>query len=187
MASLGHIAVAMAAGRLHTRAGPPAPRRLLGAMLAFSALSLLPDADVIAFWLEIPYHAPWGHRGASHSLAAAVALGLLATPLLLRLSGPSPETDAGPALTRRYLITAAQCVAVALSHSLLDALTDGGLGVALYWPLSDERVFAPWRPIPVAPIGLGLLSGRGLYVMLTELFYFAPVFAYALWPRPTPK
>ena len=48
---------------------------------------------------------------------------------------------------------------VVASHGLLDALTDGGLGAALLWPFSDERFFAPWRPLPVAPIGARFWSG----------------------------
>ena len=64
-----------------------------------------------------------------------------------------------------------------LSHGLLDALTSGGLGVALLWPISDARFFAPWRPIPVARIGAAFLSSRGLRVALTELALFAPAIA----------
>ncbi|AUX41200.1 uncharacterized protein SOCE26_026100 [Sorangium cellulosum] len=55
--------------------------------------------------------------------------------------------------------------------------------MALLWPWSDERFFAPARPIPVAPIGLGILSARGLRVMAFEAVAFAPLFLYALWPR----
>ncbi|WP_428262645.1 metal-dependent hydrolase [Haliangium sp.] len=172
MATLGHLAVAMVAGRWCLRAEPPAPGRLAAAMVALSALSLAPDADVIAFALGVPYHAPWGHRGASHSLFLAAVSGLVAAPLL------------ASRLHRSVPLTAVIVAVVIASHGLLDAFTDGGLGVALYWPLSDQRVFMSWRPIPVAPIGPGLLSARGLTVMLTELAYFAPLFAYALWPRP---
>ena len=70
-----------------------------------------------------------------------------------------------------------------MSHALLDTLTDSGLGCALFWPFDDTRHFAPWQPIPVAPIGTGFLSERGLRVELAELLGFAPVFLYALWPR----
>jgi inner membrane protein len=38
----------------------------------------LPDIDVIAFSLGIPYHAPFGHRGALHSIAFAALCGALA-------------------------------------------------------------------------------------------------------------
>jgi inner membrane protein len=55
------------------------------------------------------------------------------------------------------------------SHPLLDALTNGGLGVALFWPWSDARLFAPWRPIAVSPIGAGFFSARGLAVLGSDL------------------
>jgi len=69
------------------------------------------------------------------------------------------------------------------SHGVLDTLTDGGLGAALLWPFSNERFFAPVRPLPVAPIGAGMLSPRGLYVVVVEFIVFLPFWAYALWPR----
>jgi inner membrane protein len=74
-------------------------------------------------------------------------------------------------------------VAVAASHPLLDAVTDGGLGVALLWPFSNERFFAPWRPLPVAPIGARMLSPRGLHVVLVEMLWSWPLLVWALWPR----
>ena len=78
---------------------------------------------------------------------------------------------------------AALCAAVVMSHPLLDAMTTGGLGVAWAWPWSAERAFLPWRPIPVAPIGAGFLSERGLKVALTELAQGSPLWLWALWPR----
>jgi inner membrane protein len=139
-------------------------------MVGMAALAMLPDADVIAFVLRIPYAATWGHRGASHSLflAAAVALAVAAGTRLAR----------GPAVKAGLLTFAALG-----SHGLLDAMTTGGLGAALLWPLNDTRYFLPLRPIPVAPIGVGMLSARGLYVVTVELLLFLPFWAYALWPR----
>jgi inner membrane protein len=167
MAGLGHVAVGMAAGRwLAQREDVPAWRP----MFALSVLSLAPDADVIAFVLGIPYGAQLGHRGASHSLVIAIALGLM----VALLPGPNARVR-----WRR----AAIAILVAASHGLLDSLTDGGLGVALFWPVTAQRFFAPWRPIPVSPIGAGLFSRRGLYVVGFELAAFAPFLLYALWPR----
>jgi len=168
MASFGHVAVGMALGRLGTGAAPP--RRVALVMLWMSALAMLPDADVIAFVLRIPYAAPWGHRGASHSLVIAglVALAVAAGTRLGR----------GPALKLGLLAFAAVG-----SHGLLDAMTTGGLGAALLWPFTQARYFLPWRPIPVAPIGAGMISARGLYVVAVELLLFLPFWAYALWPR----
>jgi membrane-bound metal-dependent hydrolase YbcI (DUF457 family) len=49
-------------------------------MLAFSALSLAPDLDVIAFRFGIPYSAPFGHRGAAHSILVALVGARMFTP-----------------------------------------------------------------------------------------------------------
>jgi inner membrane protein len=40
-----------------------------------------------------------------------------------------------------------------VSHALLDACTNGGLGVAFFSPFDKRRFFFPWRPIEVSPIG----------------------------------
>lgn len=168
MASIGHVAVGLALGRA---AGGGQPlKRLLGGMALFSALAMLPDADVVAFKLGIPYGATWGHRGASHSLAFAVGVALAVAGVTRALRGPAG----------RMGVLALLAVG---SHGLLDALTDGGLGAALLWPFSEARLFAPVRPLPVAPIGAGMLSARGLYVVMVEFICFLPFWAYALWPR----
>src|SRR6185295_14713639 len=122
----------------------------------------------------IPYQAPFGHRGASHSLLVAVAVGIL-----WGAATRFPCKSLWRSITVAALVVA--------SHGLLDTLTDGGLGAALLWPFSDHRFFAPWRPIPVAPIGRGFLSMRGLRVAAAELIMFAPLFVYGLWPRRGPR
>ena len=165
MASLGHIAIGVAAARAE-QVDVAAGRPPLSAMLFWAALSFLPDADVIGFPLGVRYGDEWGHRGASHSVVFALlvgsAIGLLA-----------------PRYRRSRLRTGLFAVLVLASHGLLDTFTDGGLGIALLWPFDQTRYFAPWTPIPVSPIGLGYLSPYGLYVAATELVLFAPLFWYA--------
>ena len=141
------------------------PARLLAAAVV---ASVLPDADVVAFRFGIPYASPFGHRGLSHSLAFAAAVALLAAACHRPLR-------AGPraAFAVVFLATA--------SHAVLDALTDGGLGVALLWPFSDARFFAPERPIEVSPLGLRALARRGLDVLASELrWVWAPSLVLAL-------
>jgi inner membrane protein len=155
----------MAAARCIRGARPTGSAVL--SMLAWSALALLPDADAIGFGLGIRYADEWGHRGATHSLVFAACI-----------------AGVGGLVTRaKRAKTTAWVFAVVASHPLLDTLTTGGLGCALFWPFDLTRYFAPWRPIPVAPIGLAFLSERGLWVALVELVLFLPLFAYALWPR----
>jgi inner membrane protein len=168
MASVGHVVVGLAAARFSRRR--QATRWTpLGAAILWSGLSLLPDLDVVGFRLGVHYGDPWGHRGATHSLVFALGVALLALAVAKAARLP-------------LLRTALLALLVVSSHSLLDTLTDGGLGCALLWPFSDERFFAPWTPLPVAPIGRAFLSSAGLRVAAVELLALSPFLAYALWP-----
>ncbi|MCL6711717.1 metal-dependent hydrolase [Pseudomonas sp. R2.Fl] len=140
------IAIGLGLGR---RRIPP---RLL---MAGAAAAMLPDADVVAFKFGIAYADALGHRGASHSVVFALLLGVLA------------------ALCRRTLRarawTAFLFVACSgLSHPLLDMLTNGGLGVALLWPWSEQRFFAPGQVIEVSPFAHRFFSARGVEVLWSE-------------------
>ena len=60
--------------------------------------------------------------------------------------------------------------AATASHGVLDAMTDGGLGVAFLAPSDDAGYFLPWRPIPVSPISASrFFSDRGLVIMQAEV------------------
>lgn len=147
-----HAAVPLAIGLGLGRTRIPAPLLLAGV-----AASVLPDLDVVAFRLGVPYAAAFGHRGASHSLLFAAAVAL-AGAWALRRRGV-------PAATSLWFLLVATA-----SHGLLDMLTTGGLGVALLWPWSTARAFAPVQVIRVSPFGLApLLSARGLAVLVSEL------------------
>jgi len=165
MASIGHVAVGMAAARSAGDGRVPS----ISSMAIWSAISLFPDIDVIGFAMGVRYADPWGHRGATHSVAIAVVVGLAMGAVAARFKRPG----------LRYALVAG---AVLVSHPLLDAMTDGGLGCALLWPVSLTRYFAPWRPIPVAPIGFDFLSIDGALIALVELGLFLPVIVFALWP-----
>jgi inner membrane protein len=168
VASLGHIAVGMAAARIHGTAAETR-RSWLNAVVLWSMLSFLPDADVIGFGFGVNYGDEWGHRGATHSFAFSLALGVAIGVTALMFRRPAVRTG----------ITAGVVLA---SHALLDTLTNGGLGCALLWPFDNTRYFAPWNPIPVAPIGLSFFSTYGLFVATAELVLFAPLLWFALSP-----
>src|SRR5262249_34223207 len=162
MASLGHIAVGMAAARIQAGAAPNWKR-----FLGWSSLAMLPDSDVIGFAMGVRSSQPWGHRGATHSI-------------ILALAAPAGVVAVAPRLGLSRVRTWWIASAVLASHGLLDTMTDGGLGIALLWPLTLTRYFAPWRPIPVSPIGFAFLSPYGFFVAMTELALFAPLIAYAV-------
>jgi inner membrane protein len=176
MASIGHIAVGMAAARAYDPDRPPR----WSSMALWSALSLLPDIDVVGFLRGVPYGAPWGHRGATHSLTLAVVGGIV-TGLAARSSwlGTRDSGLGARWFKRPTLQTIAFATIVLASHGLLDTMTDGGLGAGLLWPFDLTRYFAPWRPIPVAPIGLDFFTLDGATVALSELLLFLPLWLFA--------
>jgi len=147
--------------------------------LLVAGFSMLPDVDTLMHtW--VAYSHPFGHRGAFHSVAFYLVLcGAIAWL-------PAFSGSRGRAFVALF--------AALLSHSLLDMLTNGGLGIALLWPLSSERWFFPWRPIPVSPLTFSaFFSARGLRILSHELPFAVPILVVAgvlrwAWCRkPTPR
>lgn len=146
------------------------PEWMPPALLAMAlVLAVLPDIDALGMWLGMPYEHPLGHRGFSHSLPFAVALAAAGTWFVSPL-GAEPWLAFGV-----LLVSAA-------SHGVIDALTNGGLGIALFSPFSQRRHFLPWRVIEVSPLSpFELLSRRGLAVLRSELrWVWLPCAAFAL-------
>jgi inner membrane protein len=132
-------------------------RRLL---LAGVAASILPDLDVIAFSFGIPYEHEFGHRGFSHSFLFAAFVALVGA-----CAHRSLDSSFGIAFGFLFLATA--------SHGILDAFTNGGLGIALLWPWSAQRFFARFQVIEVAPISISsFLSTWGVRAIFSELRWF---------------
>lgn len=144
--------------------------RIISIRLLIMAIlfSILPDLDVISFKLGIAYEDDWGHRGASHSLAAVFASGAFGFIF-------------APLLRAKRLVAFLVLSGVVASHILLDAMTTGGLGVALFWPLENTRYFMPWRPIRVSPLAIKHFIGpKGIAVLLSELkWVWLPMFSLA--------
>jgi len=150
-----HAVVAAGTGAILTRFRPLPPLF----WMVCAGLAMLPDADVIGFWMHVPFDSAWGHRGLSHSLVAAAVTAAVATALTRRRLPLSPW--------HRW---ACFFVAMAL-HGLLDALTNGGPGVALFAPFDTTRYFFPVRPVLVSPLGLGFFSRWGLRTIESELLW----------------
>jgi inner membrane protein len=120
-----HAAVPLAL-RLGLGGKTISPRLLACGMIA----AMLPDLDVIGLRLGVSYASEYGHRGFTHSLAVA-ALGALAGACFYRR------------MRTGFLCALLFLFATVASHGLLDTFTNGGRGVALLWPWSSERYFAP--------------------------------------------
>jgi inner membrane protein len=147
------------------------PRLPLRVAVAGAIATILPDLDVIAFAFGIPYGHLFGHRGFTHSIVFALIISVLLT-FTLRL-----DEHRRAAFFFLFLC--------AMSHGVLDAMTDGGLGVAFFAPFHNARYFFPWRPIRVSPIGTGFFSARAFATLRSEaLWVWLPcVLAAMLTPR----
>jgi inner membrane protein len=150
MASVfGHFVAGVALGAAFF----PSRFRPATALLA-GLCACAPDLDVLAFRFGVPYGSQWGHRGWTHSIVFAAAFGLLVAALFRRPG---------------FWPLAAWLALATLSHPLLDMLTNGGRGVALWWPFDARRLFFPWQPIEVSPLGAAAFFGEwGLRVLWSE-------------------
>ena len=151
-----HAVATLAIGTVVLPARTPGRVWTLGVLCAMA-----PDLDVISFPLGISYSDMLGHRGVTHSIAFALALSSLALVLTFRDS----------AFDRmRWRIWLFVLLAIG-SHGPLDALTNGGNGIAFFAPFSAQRYFFPVTPIEVSPIGFGFVSERGLRVLASEFVW----------------
>jgi inner membrane protein len=155
--AISHAVAALGLGTIFARLNVPKRVWVIGTIC-----SVLPDTDVIGFRFGIRYGDFWGHRGFTHSIAFAAILATAA--LVLGLFRELPVSSHLGIWTYFFLATT--------SHGLLDAMTNGGLGVALFLPFDNARYFLPWRPIVVSPISvLRFFSERGLAVLQSELLW----------------
>ena len=155
------------------------PGRSMGFWLLAGGCSALPDVDALGLRLGIPYEHPLGHRGLTHSLAFAFCLSALGAWAALRWFVPARTT---------WLHVWGFLFAVSASHGVLDAMTNGGLGVAFLAPFHHGRWFLPVRPIEVSPVGLrAFWSRRGLRGLISEMLWvWLPVtvlLLLAMWSR----
>jgi inner membrane protein len=128
--------------------------------------SIAPDADVLGFRFGIAYESFWGHRGFTHSFVFAIILGFLVAYLFYK--------------TKRNALALYFTLCTA-SHSLLDAMTTGGKGVAFFSPFENSRYFLPWRPIKVSPMSASkFFSEWGLEVIKSELLWIGIPFILIL-------
>src|ERR1041385_9024122 len=132
--------------------------------------AVAPDLDTYAmFALHIPRGSSLAHRGFFHSPVFLAALAMLVAFLVTR--------------SRTAVLLAAVWAGAAITHPLLDMLTDGGSGVLLLWPFSAERLFFPWRPIRVSPLGVARFFDRAGEILASEAPFDAVAVALGLFIR----
>jgi inner membrane protein len=120
-------------------------------------LAVAPDVDTFVMRaLGIPFRGFFGHRGFFHSPFFLILFCVVLAGIVAR---------------RAWFWLAVMWSVSAVTHPLLDALTDGGSGVMLLFPFSDTRLFLPWRPIHVSPLEISRFFDKAGYILWSELPY----------------
>ena len=137
---------------------------------------VLPDADVVTFYFGVSYRDFWGHRGFSHSFVFALILALLVVIIFFKKDKPFSKSWT-------YLVI--YFFIITSTHGILDALTNGGLGIALFAPFDNTRYFFPFTPLQVSPIGIAAFFGEwGLRVLKSEfLWVWIPIVSIVIIVR----
>ena len=118
-----------------------------------------PDIDVIFYKIGLTFEL-FSHRGITHSVFYAFIWSIL---MIIIFHGIRAKHVLG--LFLFYFV----CTA---SHGVLDAMTTGGRGIMFWAPFSEVRIFFPWRPILVSPLGVSnFFSGWGWKVIVSESRY----------------
>jgi len=124
---------------------------------------MLPDADIIGFRFGIHYGDFFGHRGFFHSLFYALLLTLFVVCVFFRDK---------KIFSKDWFLFVLYFFLLTGTHGVLDAFTDGGLGIALLSPFDNSRIFFLWQPIEVAPIGISrFFSPWGVRVIISEMLW----------------
>ena len=151
---------------------PPPLRRRFWITVVLCACA--PDLDWLGAMFQLPATSLWAHRGLTHSLVAALVLALSAG--LLGFRGLTWGS-------RLWWQVVAFLFAATAAHGLVDAMTFGDPGVALFAPFDRTRYFLPFQPLPVCPLGVDEYFSRwGLFTLLNELLYLlGPALLIATW------
>jgi inner membrane protein len=154
--AFSHAIVALAMGKAFQSKELSRRELVLGAFC-----SVVQDLDVIGFYFGIQHGDLWGHRGLTHSV---VFIALLAGSFVALWCRGKPAVAMRGLFLYFFLCTA--------SHGVLDAMTNGGLGVAFFSPFDTSRYFFPVRPVLVSPIGVSeFFSAYGVRVLTSEALW----------------
>jgi inner membrane protein len=130
-------------------------------------VAVAPDLDTLAMRaFAIPYGSFFGHRGFFHSPF-----------FLVLLAGSLAAMVAGRRSPRAAVWLSLLWAGCAITHPLLDMLTDGGSGVMLLYPFSEDRLFFPWRPIHVSPLSVVSFFRSAGYILRSEMPFCASAVA----------
>ena len=145
--------------------------------------AVLPDADSLLHYYRVSHSYALSHRGFFHSPFVGLIVSFLLMLLFFRGEALFPG---------RWFRYFWVFFLVWTSHGILDALTNGGRGVAFFSPFSSKRYFFPWTPIQVSPMsvrsffnfrGWSVLKSEFVWIWLPGLFLVFLSRMIRLWTR----
>ena len=155
--AFSHAVASIALGRAYTSNKLP-----LRFWVLSSVCAVAPDIDVLSNRFGLDQTTMLGHRGLTHSLLFALVLSGIVVPAFFR-----NFSEGG----MNRIVLFAFFFAATASHSVLDAMVDGTLGVAFFAPFTSTRFFLPWRPIVSSPIGWAFFSSTGAATIMNEFVW----------------
>ena len=164
--AFSHAVAALAIGKIGKSSALPAKPITDGLKFWLLAMfcAVIPDIDAIGFWTGVPYDSMWGHRGFTHSFFFAGVLSLAVVFFCYRSE---------KIFSRNWWWLFLIFFVTTASHPLLDAMTNGGRGVALFAPFKAmSATFFSFRPIRVSPISITrFFTERGWVVLQSEFIW----------------
>ena len=155
--AISHAFVALMLGKIWTEKARPLKFWILSI-----ACSIMPDIDSIGFFLGIKYNAVMGHRGFCHSLLFAIIFSFFVVSLAFK------DIEKFSKLWWAFIF---YFFLVTASHGFIDAMTDGGLGVAFFSPFDVSRFFLPWRPLKAPSLNIAKLGSTFTLVLIREVVF----------------
>tara|TARA_Y100000996_G_C22397717_1_gene591849 strand:+ start:21 stop:554 length:534 start_codon:yes stop_codon:yes gene_type:complete len=99
---------------------------------------VLPDVDMIGYYLGVPYDHLFGHRGISHSIFFSLLIGFFVYFLFFRKENLSKF---------KSFVIFIYFSFITMSHLLLDMFTNATHGIPFFAPFHNTRYFFPYTPI----------------------------------------
>ncbi len=131
--------------------------------LLIALCSILPDVDIIGYYVGVKYGDVLGHRGFFHSLTFAAVVSVLVVILAF---------PAASRFSKKWWSMLVFFFFVIASHGFLDSMTERGLGVAFFSPFDTTRYFMFWRPVYASPMRIEqFFSHSGIEVLFGEIIW----------------
>lgn len=166
MTQFGHLIIGISCGSL---TGPPKLTRLqrMLLILLFASAANIPDIAVKG----------WGHDKYyfSHSVFVSLALiGFLFAAWFILCSFFKRD--------KHYRVVISLAFAW-LSHLLLDSFYNHGLGIRIFWPISDSALSMPMPWLNVKDVSIPFFAWHNTKIYLIEILTFVPILFLCLLLR----